>query len=39
MRSGHFANGEQVGDRTSYDKDGQVGKVTTMTPKKTGRTK
>jgi hypothetical protein len=33
MRSGFFANGEQVGQWTTYDKHGQVYKVTTMKPK------
>jgi antitoxin component YwqK of YwqJK toxin-antitoxin module len=30
MRSGHFENGEQVGEWTTYDKKGRVYKVTTM---------
>ena len=28
MRSGHFVNGEQVGEWTTYDKAGKVYKVT-----------
>ncbi len=35
MRSGHFENGVQVGDWTTYDKKGQVYKVTKMKPKAT----
>jgi len=34
MRSGHFENGEQVGEWTTYDKTGTVFKVTVMTLKK-----
>jgi antitoxin component YwqK of YwqJK toxin-antitoxin module len=35
MRSGHFdEKGEQVGDWTTYDKDGNALKVTKMKPKK-----
>jgi antitoxin component YwqK of YwqJK toxin-antitoxin module len=34
MRSGTFENGEQVGEWTTYDKNGDVYKVTTMRPKK-----
>ena len=34
MRSGHFDNGQQVGDWTTYDKTGAVYKVTSMQPKK-----
>jgi antitoxin component YwqK of YwqJK toxin-antitoxin module len=34
MRSGHFENGEQVGEWTTYDKNGEVYKVTTMKAKK-----
>jgi antitoxin component YwqK of YwqJK toxin-antitoxin module len=34
MRSGYFENGEQVGEWTTYDKNGKVVKVTTMKPKK-----
>lgn len=35
MRSGHFdQHGEQVGDWTTYDKKGQVVKVTTFTAKR-----
>ena len=33
MRSGSFENGEQVGEWTTYDKYGEVYKVTKMTPK------
>ncbi len=33
MRSGHFENGEQTGEWTTYDKKGQVYKVTKMKPK------
>jgi antitoxin component YwqK of YwqJK toxin-antitoxin module len=35
MRSGYFDNGVQVGDWTTYDKDGNVYKVTKMKAKKT----
>ena len=34
MRSGYFENGEQVGEWTTYDRKGEVYKVTTMKPKK-----
>lgn len=34
MRSGHFDDGEQVGEWTTYDKSGKVYKVTTMKSKK-----
>ena len=34
MRSGHFENGEQVGEWTTYDKHGEVYKVTKMKAKK-----
>ena len=34
MRSGHFENGEQIGEWTTYDKNGQVYKVTNIKPKK-----
>ncbi len=34
MRSGHFDRGAQVGEWTTYDKDGAVVKVTVMKPKK-----
>ena len=34
MRSGTFANGVQVGEWTTYDRNGKVVKVTTMKPKK-----
>jgi antitoxin component YwqK of YwqJK toxin-antitoxin module len=30
MRSGHFRNGEQVGEWVTYDQQGQVYKVTNM---------
>ncbi len=30
LRSGHFKNGEQVGEWTTYDKNGEVYKVTKM---------
>lgn len=33
MRSGTFAAGEQVGEWTTYDRAGQVYKVTRMKPK------
>ena len=33
MRSGHFLNGKQVGEWTTYDKQGQVYKVTRMKEK------
>jgi antitoxin component YwqK of YwqJK toxin-antitoxin module len=33
MRSGHFENGEQVGEWITYDRKGNVFKVTTMKPK------
>ena len=33
MRSGSFESGEQVGEWTTYDKYGEVYKVTKMTPK------
>jgi hypothetical protein len=36
LRSGAFLNGEQVGERTTYDNAGKVHKVTVMKPKKTG---
>jgi hypothetical protein len=31
MRSGHFENGQQVGQWTTYNKQGNVYKVTTKT--------
>jgi antitoxin component YwqK of YwqJK toxin-antitoxin module len=34
MRSEYLENGEQVGEWTTYDKNGKVVKVTTMKPKK-----
>lgn len=33
MRSGHFENGEQIGEWITYDKKGQVYKVTAIKPK------
>ncbi|MDA1275483.1 MAG: hypothetical protein O2960_15785 [Verrucomicrobia bacterium] len=33
LRSGYFENGEQTGDWTTYDKKGEVYKVTKMKPK------
>ena len=33
MRSGYFENGDQVGQWTTYDKKGDVYKVTTIKPK------
>ncbi len=33
MRSGYFDKGEQTGEWTTYDKKGQVYKVTKMKPK------
>ena len=33
MRSGYFENGEQVGEWTTYDKNGRVYKVTTIKAK------
>ena len=33
MRSGTFDKGQQVGEWTTYDKQGRVYKVTTITPK------
>ena len=38
LRSGHFENGEQVGDWTTYDTKGAVYKVTTM-KRKTAKAK
>jgi len=32
LRSGHFENGEQTGEWTTYDKNGKVYKVTTKKP-------
>ena len=37
MRSGHFRNGEQVGEWITYDQQGQVYKVTDMDKEGTGR--
>ncbi len=34
MRSGHFECGEQTGEWTTYDRMGQVYKVTMMKPKR-----
>ncbi|CAM3095450.1 toxin-antitoxin system YwqK family antitoxin [Rariglobus hedericola] len=34
LRSGHFTAGVQTGEWTTYDKTGQVYKVTVMKPKK-----
>ena len=34
MRSGHFEAGAQVGEWTTYDKHGDVYKMTPMNPKK-----
>lgn len=34
LRSGYFERGEQVGEWTTYDKKGQIYKVTKMKPKK-----
>jgi len=34
MRSGHFKDGEQVGEWITYDRTGAVYKVTTVKPKK-----
>jgi antitoxin component YwqK of YwqJK toxin-antitoxin module len=34
LRSGHFENGEQVGEWTTYDKAGQVFKVTRIKARK-----
>lgn len=39
MRSGHFENGQQTGQWTTYDKKGEVYKVTTIKPKPTAPTK
>lgn len=33
MRSGYFEHGEQVGDWTTWDRNGKVVKVTKMKPK------
>ena len=33
LRSGHFQDGEQVGEWITYDKKGEVYKVTQMKPK------
>ena len=34
MRSGHLEDGRQIGEWTTYDKKGQVYKVTNIKPKK-----
>jgi hypothetical protein len=34
MRSGAFDNGVQIGEQTTYDKNGDVYKVTKMKPKR-----
>ena len=33
MRSGYFQKGKQTGEWTTYDKKGNVHKITTMKPK------
>lgn len=33
LRSGHFENGEQIGEWTTFNKQGQVYKVTKLKPK------
>jgi len=33
MRSGHFENGEQIGEWITYDQQGRVYKVTNIKPK------
>ena len=33
MRSGSFKDGQQIGEWTTYDKSGDVYKITTMKPK------
>jgi len=33
LRSGHFENGEQAGEWTTYDKTGEVYKVTRIKPR------
>jgi antitoxin component YwqK of YwqJK toxin-antitoxin module len=38
LRSGHFEAGAQVGNWTTYDKKGEVYKVTTMKPSKKNQT-
>jgi antitoxin component YwqK of YwqJK toxin-antitoxin module len=37
MRSGYFEDGEQTGEWTTYDKKGEVYKVTRMKPKTAGK--
>jgi antitoxin component YwqK of YwqJK toxin-antitoxin module len=37
MRSGHFRDGEPVGEWTTYDSNGEVYKVTNMKAGKAGR--
>jgi len=39
LRSGHFENGEQAGEWTTYDRRGEGYKVTTMKPKTAKRTR
>lgn len=39
LRSGHFNNGVQVGEWTTYDREGKVYKVTVMKPRKPGKTR
>jgi antitoxin component YwqK of YwqJK toxin-antitoxin module len=39
LRSGYIENGEQVGEWTTYDRKGEVYKVTTMKPKSKKRGK
>lgn len=39
LRSGHFENGQQTGQWTTYDKKGQPYKVTTIKPKPTAPAK
>jgi antitoxin component YwqK of YwqJK toxin-antitoxin module len=34
MRSGYFEDGQQVGQWTTYDRNGKAVKVTTIKPKK-----
>lgn len=38
LRSGHFEQGEQTGDWTTYDRQGEVYKVTRIKPKPTNAT-
>lgn len=39
LRSGHFTDGEQTGNWTTYDARGEVYKVTTMKPGASGKTR